>query len=343
MVKHHKKGRKRKVEPIEPEEKDLNRFAGSSDEEEHDDEEEQRDVQVDSEEEAEDDGDEVAEESPVKSPRKSPKHAKQKKDEDGGSDASGGSEEDSDVEEERMRGTAGMANAMARILGVSAPASGSSRPVILSKTKTPLQKMAEKEKQEEKEMKEKRRSNRERNLAALHVPLSVATTGSMVASANQNSSDLVKELEQERVHRRVATRGVVALFNAISQHQKKSSDPAPSTAETSRSKAEVKKLTKHGFLDMIKSTAASKQEKAVAKTEADKSKPQWNALHDDFMMDSKKKWDQESSEEEDSDNDGSNMDGSSDEEPEKKAERKAAAKKKAAPPSKKRRRSGASR
>jgi hypothetical protein len=321
MVRHHTKGGKRKVEPVDAEEEGLDRFAGSSDEEEerdvdHDDDDD--DDNNNNNNDSDVDQEEIEDDEPVK---KQPNRSKIQKDgNEADADKSGSSGEDSDAEEERARGTAGMANAMSRILGVSKPSTGT-QSVILSKTKTPLQRMAEKEKKEEKEVKEKRRLNRERNLAALHVPLSVATTGTVVASGGTSGNLLVQELEQERIHRRVATRGVVALFNAISQHQKKVTQPElPTTESTSKSKAEVKKLTKHGFLDMIKSTATSKQEKGLAdKASADvaKAKPQWNALQDDFMLNAKKmkNWDQASSDEEDEDAEGGeNMDGSSEEE-----------------------------
>lgn len=320
MVRHHTKGSKRKKEPVNLEDENLGRFAGSSDEED------ERDVDHDDDDDV--DQEEMQDAEPAKKhPKRSISH-KGDDEADHDADESGSSGEDSDAEEERARGTAGMANAMARILGVPTPAAGT-QSVILSKTKTPLQRLAEKEKQEDKELKEKRRANRERNLAALYVPLSVATTGTVVASDGVSGSLLVQELEQERIHRRVATRGVVALFNAIAQHQKKVTKPeAPTTVSASKSKAEVKKLTKHGFLDMIKSTAASKQEKISADkpdqaaTDASKSKPQWNALKDDFMLNSKKNWDQASSGEEDENEEGDeNMDDSSVEE-EKKVEKK---------------------
>ena len=85
---------------------------------------------------------------------------------------------------------------------------------------TPLQKLQQKEKEQRKAMKEKRQANRERNLTALHLPLSIATTNSIDSGGKLS---VAKELEQERFHRRVATRGVVALFNAITQHQKNNS------------------------------------------------------------------------------------------------------------------------
>jgi hypothetical protein len=344
MVRHHTKGGKRKAEPVDVENEDLGRFAGSSDEEEErdvndDDNHDEDDDSVDQEETKED---ESEDDEPVKKP---PNRSNAPKDgHEADADEAGSSDEDSDAEEEKARGTAGMANAMARILGVSKPSAGT-QSVILSKTTTPLQRMAEKEKQEDKEIKEKRRSNRERNLLALHVPLSVATTGTVVASDGASGNLLVQELEQERIHRRVATRGVVALFNAISQHQKKVTTPeVPTTESVSKSKAEVKKLTKHGFLDMIKSTATSKQEKGAAdKASADvsKAKPQWNALQDDFMLNAKKmkNWDQASSDEDDEDGEGGeNMDGSSEDEED---DKKAASSKKAAPAFKRRKVGGA--
>lgn len=114
-----------------------------------------------------------------------------------------------------------MANAMGRILGMGKKGKNEnvslSSSVVLAKTVTPLQKLQQKEKDEQKAMKEKRKANRERNLTALHLPLSIATTNKMESGGKLS---VAKELEQERFHRRVATRGVVALFNAITQHQK---------------------------------------------------------------------------------------------------------------------------
>ena len=129
----------------------------------------------------------------------------------------------SSVEGEEPDPASKMANAMSRILGTESKSKTEKSPpsssVVLAKTVTPLQKLQQKEKEQQKAMKEKRKANRERNLTALHLPLSIATTNS-IDSGGQSS--VAKELEQERFHRRVATRGVVALFNAITQHQKNS-------------------------------------------------------------------------------------------------------------------------
>jgi len=191
----------------------------------------------------------------------------------------------------------GMANVMARILGTQIKKSFAS--AVLAKTTTPLQRMAKEENERLKEAREKRRANREKKLTALHIPLSVATSR---ATAFDKSSSLVKELEHERTHRRVATRGVVALFNAITQHQKGEADTAKLIeAPKSSQDQKVSKMSKTGFLDMIKQSAGAKKAEPPSKTptpETDpKKKPTWNALKDDYMLDSSKNWDKESSDE----------------------------------------------
>lgn len=217
---------------VKPEDVNLGRFAGSSDEEEEDDEsvpEIKEQLGVDhvdaddegiasaSESEAEEfppmkkiteGGDGDGDEEEMDEPDSENEFTK------GGKDGGGEEMEDADSENEFEDDPASkMANAMAKILGTAAP----QQSVILGKTKTPLQRMQQKEKEEEHQMKEKRQANRERNLSALHIPLSVATTNTI---ENEGQLSVSQELEQERLHRRVATRGVVALFNAISQHQK---------------------------------------------------------------------------------------------------------------------------
>ena len=218
--------------------------------------------------------------------------------------------------------TSGLANAMSRILsssGASAQKSShvSSGTVILSKTKTPLQIQAAKEKKIQDTLKESRRLNRERKLKALHIPLTVATSMTVSNTGDvtyQNS--LSAELEAERTHRRVATRGVVALFNAIAQHQIHPDETATAAASAadsvdpskSTSVAATTKLTKCGFLDLIKQKAgATTSGSAINKISAEKpstmggddSKAEkatrtkkWNALQDDYMMDSTKNWDE---------------------------------------------------
>ena len=285
MAKRKKSKSPKSKVPIEVKEEELDRFAGSS--------ESEQDLESDL------DHDDEKGESPTHI--KPSNHAPTKEDhpQSKSNDNSNESDEDDDDVAQYERdsdGPTGLASAMSKILGTRIQQGTPS--VILSKTTTPLQRMAKVEQEKAKEAKEKRRVNREKKLEALHVPLSVATTTHTLGSAG-----LVKELELERAHRRVATRGVVALFNAIAQHQKKNEGTVSVTAK-SANKSEVKNLTKHGFLDMIKTAATEKCKKAdkASSQKETTAKPKWNALKDNFMMGSKlKDWDKESSDEEEED------------------------------------------
>lgn len=185
----------------------------------------------------------------------------------------------------------GMALSMARILGTQQPTT--SRSVVFSKTKTPLQKRSEQEALREKELKRKRQESGEKILTAFHEPLTVATSRTNTLDP---SARLTGELEQERLHRRVATRGVVALFNAISQHQKNSKIEAEETVVISKKKESVSKMTKHAFLSMIKEKATTRDNdstKTIGKAAEPQSKKQWSALN------SETQWDQMSSSDDD--------------------------------------------
>jgi Rrp15p len=234
--------------------------------------------------------------------------------------------DDDDDNEPRIQLTSGLANAMSRILSssISTLAKSSSKVstitssnVVLSKTKTPLQIQAAKERAAQDALKETRRLNRERKLNALRIPLTVATTMTMSNGGNSTGlNSIAVELEAERVHRRVATRGIVALFNAIAQHQVRPDQTAAaaaaagtalSTADGSKSSTATSgnKLTKHGFLDLIKqkatNTANSGSTTIVSSEDTGNNRKKWNALKDDYMLDSSKNWD-----EVDDSDDGSN-------------------------------------
>lgn len=177
---------------------ELNRFAGSSDE----DEEETPDIT------RTEDDDEVRESENERSDELN--------DEDEQSDENVAEEIGNDEpfvtnEKKDFEPAEKMSSAISRILGSSAPKTST----VLAKTVTPLQRLQNEEKQRQKALREKRNEKKERNLAAFHIPMSVATTNQL----KEGRVSLSKELAQERFHRRVATRGVVALFNAISQHQ----------------------------------------------------------------------------------------------------------------------------
>jgi hypothetical protein len=230
MARKHYKKKSTQPADVEPSKEELDRFAGSSDEEEEEKEANgkgkgnSKKVAVDhnvdaddeglastSESESEDDDDDILGNSnaeAITKPSKKRDDSNDDVDEDDRND-----DDDSDQDILADDPSSKMSNAMLRILGTSAP----QQSVVLAKTKTPLQKMQQQEKEKAKALKERRKANRERSLMALHIPLSVATTNSIPGDSQVS---VAKELENERLHRRVATRGVVALFNAISQHQK---------------------------------------------------------------------------------------------------------------------------
>jgi hypothetical protein len=69
-----------------------------------------------------------------------------------------------------------------------------------------------------------------------------------------------------------------------------------STSTGNKSKKEIQHMSKHSFLDMIKSAAAEKSKDTSDKKQESQSK--WKVLKDDYMMNSKlKDWDKASSEE----------------------------------------------
>ena len=250
--------------------------------------------------------------------------------------------------ESQFQITTGMANAMNRILSAPTKSRASSTDrtptaIVLSKTKTPLQIQAEKEKKLQESLKESRRVKRERQIKALHIPLTVATNSfaALNSNANSASSSLTKELEMERIHRRVATRGIVALFNAIAHHQVRpdqtaiaaaaaaaaaaSNTTSENTSKKSATSSASTKLTKNGFLDLIKQKAITSTSLYDAKapkivdikgnthahsnntqdnTDTQKSAKKWNALKDEYMMDSSRNWDElDDDDEEAADND----------------------------------------
>ncbi|KAL7533330.1 hypothetical protein ACHAXR_010177, partial [Thalassiosira sp. AJA248-18] len=188
------------------------------------------------------------------------------------------------------------------------------QPIILSKTTTPLQRLQQKIKLEEQALRTKRYNRRATNLSAMRLPLAPTAgmsaeklwkmkkkqkgkgkrkRGGNKAGAGDDDGDdaeeddtmdentknalaIATEIEAERTHRRIATRGVVALFNAISKHR--AAVLAEAAAKEEEKRARLRSLeeggryirkksgndeddggvkTKHGFLDMIKKSATA--------------------------------------------------------------------------------------
>lgn len=107
-------------------------------------------------------------------------------------------------------------------------------------------------------------------------------------------------LDYEKNLMRIATRGVVKLFNAVSKHQKEM-DNKLNSAPTEAKKMKVESMSKSTFLDMLKSSSDKgwnqehKEQKGtgIDLTNTDDTSS-WSILRDDFMMGAKMKdWNRE--------------------------------------------------
>jgi len=124
----------------------------------------------------------------------------------------------------------------------------------------------------------------------------------------------VLEKDKERKLQKIATKGVVQLFNAVKKQQKSIDDKLKEAGSSINKRDKVmKNVNKGDFLDMLKNTAnvnanpmedkkSKKTKETSIATDSEPSKPSWGVLRDDFMMGAKMKdWDQASDEEDDSD------------------------------------------
>jgi hypothetical protein len=130
----------------------------------------------------------------------------------------------------------------------------------------------------------------------------------------------VADLDRERIFRKIATRGVVQLFNAVKSQQSEIDRKLQSTKlESKRDEILKSSDNKKKFLDTLMSGPRAQSElvdKGVKKEKMDYSsneddddeqkptgKSNWSALRDDFMTAKKIGWDKEAEEDEDEDDD----------------------------------------
>ncbi|XP_069897582.1 RRP15-like protein [Dipodomys merriami] len=171
----------------------------------------------------------------------------------------------------------GWADAMARILNKKTPKSKST---ILIRNKD-LEKEKEKLKQERLEKRKQLDKKREWEMMCRVKP------------------DVVKDKETERNLQRIATRGVVQLFNAVQKHQKNVDEKVKEAGGSIRKQAKlVSTVSKKDFISVLRGMDGNTNEKnPKAKQSEVKSEegPGWTILRDDFMMGaSMKDWDKES-------------------------------------------------
>jgi hypothetical protein len=121
-------------------------------------------------------------------------------------------------------------------------------------------------------------------------------------------------LDFERQLRKLATRGVVALFNAISKSKREeievqNGDKKDDTENIKKSKPSLKQITQENFMEMLKDTSNRKDSKSKIeehysdsddeeKLKTDVGAKGWSALQDDYLLDRKlalKDWDKDDS------------------------------------------------
>nr|XP_028580454.1 RRP15-like protein [Podarcis muralis] len=187
-----------------------------------------------------------------------------------------------DAGESKDAGNAGWADAMAKVLSKKVP---KSKPTILVKNKE-RDKEREKEKQERLEKRRKLDKKREWEMMCRVKP------------------DVAKDREMERSLQRIATRGVVQLFNAVRKHQQNVSEKVKEAGSSERKRAKlISSVSKRDFINVLRGMEGTETEQNAArktlKSKQDESRseegPAWSILRDDFMMGaSMKDWDKQS-------------------------------------------------
>lgn len=174
----------------------------------------------------------------------------------------------------------GWADAMAKILNKKLSDKSSA---ILVKSKA-LEKEKEKDKLEKLEKKQQLDKKRQWEMMCRVKP------------------DVVKDKEVERNLQRIATRGVVQLFNAVRTHQGTINEKMKEVGGSERKRSKlISSVSKKDFIDVLRGKERKGDAGATEKREVKKMNikserdSQWNILRDDFMMGaSMKDWDKDS-------------------------------------------------
>ncbi|XP_041969405.1 RRP15-like protein [Aricia agestis] len=109
----------------------------------------------------------------------------------------------------------------------------------------------------------------------------------------------ILEKDRERLLSKIATKGVVQLFNAVRNQQKTFEKELSKDIPEAKKEKVLKTFDKRAFLDTLmgqtKSVLVDEATKSLKDEVKAEDKPRWSALRDDFMMGAKMKdWDKES-------------------------------------------------
>ena len=222
------------------------------------------------------------------------------------SDGDGDSEDESEEEveddepqlgepesEDESVGNTGWADAMAKVLAMG---KNSTKPVsVLSKAKKGN---AKKRKAEDGDSSSDDEPESKRKLE----PLAVRKARKKEVDSIGRRMPNVLERNAEKALARIATRGVVQLFNAVRDHQKDVKFKLKEAGGSFRKQEKVyKNLNKESFIQMLSGKSVSKPgagETQRRELGTEESQSSWSILREDYMLGAKMKdWDKESDEE----------------------------------------------
>ncbi|KAM5165486.1 RRP15-like protein isoform 2-T2 [Mantella aurantiaca] len=189
--------------------------------------------------------------------------------------ANNGSEDDAESDGDPNKG---WADAMAKILNKKMPDKAGT---ILVKSKA-LEKEKERERLEKMEKRKEVDKKRQWEMMSRVKP------------------DVVRDREVERNLQRIATRGVVQLFNAVRTHQGNVNDKLKEAGSSDRKRSKLmSSVSKKDFIDVLRGKESKSEQKgkkdSIKNAIKSEDTSEWNILRDDFMMGaSMKDWDKES-------------------------------------------------
>ena len=205
--------------------------------------------------------------------------------------------------EDETVGNAGWADAMAKVLAMG---KNSSKPVsVLSKAKKGNSK---KRKSSDGDGSSDSEPETEKKLE----PLAVRKAKKKEIDSIGRKLPNVLERNSEKVLSKIATRGVVQLFNAVRDHQKDVKTKLKDAGGSFRKQEKVyKNLDRKSFIEMLSGKSGSEQQQGSGESPAVKKQKlqtegsgattessSWNILREDYMLGAKlKDWDKDSDEE----------------------------------------------
>ena len=138
---------------------------------------------------------------------------------------------------------------------------------------------------------------------ALHIPVSVRRTKKREKdSVGRVKPDITKRAKEKALSK-VATRGVVQLFNAVREQQKSVRQKLKEAGSSRKREKVLENLDKDGFLAVLDGKkpkigpSVAKKAKVEPKEEEEDEDITWSALKQDFMLGAKMKdWDKETEE-----------------------------------------------